>query len=170
MATTVKVALSPAATVTSAGCVFTTPTINGYKRYRPYTLAPDRILWGRDNKGAMVRAIAGVQELGSRIENRIGEPAANPYLYLASQMIAGLDGIKAGCEPPAPSDSPYDHDAPTLPSSLMEAVAALRQDKMFRDVLGQTFIDYITTIKEAEISRFMSEVTDWEQREYFEIF
>ena len=41
----------------AAACVFTTPTINGYKRYRPNSLAPDRAVWGRDNKGAMLRVI-----------------------------------------------------------------------------------------------------------------
>src|SRR6266849_9164180 len=38
-----------------ASTVFTTPTINGYKRYRSYSLAPDRAIWGRDNRGVMIR-------------------------------------------------------------------------------------------------------------------
>ena len=73
-----------------AASVFTTPTLNGYKRYKPFTLAPDRAVWSSDNRGAMVRAIGGVGDPGSRIENRIGEPAANPYLYIASQIASGL--------------------------------------------------------------------------------
>ena len=60
--------------------------------------------------------------------------------------------------------------AEPLPRSLMEAVAALRDSKLFRDAWGDTFIDYIATIKEAEIARFLSEVTDWEHREYFDVF
>jgi glutamine synthetase len=150
--------------------VFTTPTINGYKRYRPHTLAPDRAVLGRDNRGAMVRMIGGVGDPGTRVENRIGEPAANPYLYIASQIAAGLDGINRHLDPGAPSTTPYDADVPPLPASLMEAVTALRDDKLFADAFGQEFIDYIITIKEAEIARFLSEVTDWEQREYFDIF
>ena len=150
--------------------VFTTPTINGYKRLRPYTLAPDRAVWSSDNRGAMVRALGQPDDPASRVENRIGEPAANPYLYMASQIIAGLDGIEQGREPDAPSETPYDADTAALPRSLMEAVAALKQDTLFRDELGDQFIDYIIGLKEAEISRFLSEVTDWEHREYFELF
>ncbi len=154
----------------AASCVFTTPTINGYKRYRPHSLAPERALWAHDNRGAMVRALGGAGDPGSRIENRIGEPAANPYLYLASQIHSGLDGIERSLEPPPPDDSPYASDAPRLPGSLMEALAALRTSALFRSALGDEFVDYILTVKEAEVSRFLSEVTDWEQREYFEIF
>jgi glutamine synthetase len=62
-----------------ASCLFTTPTINGYKRYKSYSLAPDRAIWGRDHKGAMLRVVsAGVGDPGTRIENRVGEPANWP--------------------------------------------------------------------------------------------
>lgn len=52
----------------------------------------------------------------------------------------------------------------------VEAVAVPREDRLFAEAFGQPFIDYILTIKEAEIARFLSEVTDWEHREYFELF
>jgi len=154
----------------AACCVFTTPTINGYKRYKPYSLAPDRIVWGKDNRGAMIRAIGGFGDPGTRVENRVGEPAANPYLYFASQIHAGLDGIKSAVEPDPPCLSPYDMDAPLLPRSLMEAIAALRANNTIGKAFGHTFVEYITAIKEGEIARFLGEVTDWEQKEYFEIF
>lgn len=150
--------------------LFSTPTINGYKRYQPYSLAPDRALWGRDNRGAMLRVIGGAGDAGSRIENRIGEPAANPYLYLASQIYSGLDGIYNELEPSTPVDAAYDTDAPPLPRSLLEATFALKEDSYIREKFGDQFIDYILHIKEAEISRFLSTVTDWEHKEYFEIF
>lgn len=153
-----------------AACLFTTPTINGYKRYRPYTLAPDRVHWGRDNKAAMLRIIGGAGDAGTRIENRIAEPAANPYLYYASQIYSGLDGLRRGLEPPDPSDAPYETEAPPLPSNLIQAIELARRDGIFRESFGGDFVDYIATIKEAEIGRFMSEVTDWEHREYFELF
>lgn len=56
-----------------------------------------------------------------------------------------------------------------MPKSLRDAVAALKGDP-FRDKLGTEFVDYYTHIKNAEIDRFLSEVTDWEHREYFEMF
>jgi len=77
----------------SAAAAFSTPTLNGYKRYRPYSLAPDRAIWGHDNRGVMIRALAASGDPATRLENRVGEPAANPYLYMASQVLAGLDGL-----------------------------------------------------------------------------
>ncbi len=154
----------------AAASVFTTPTINGYKRYQPYSLAPDRAVWGRDNRGAMIRVLGGAGDAGTRLENRVGEPAANPYLYMAAQIIAGLEGIARKLEPATPADAPYDAEAPRLPASLIEALGALRGDKLYRAALGDTFVDYILTLKEAEIARFLSEVTDWEHREYFDTF
>jgi len=145
-------------------CALSTPTLNGYKRYRPYSLAPDRIIWGKENRGALMRVITG------RIENRAGEPAANPYLYFASQLYSGLDGLSKKLSPPPSADTPYEAKAERLPATLGEAVAALRADKVLCDGLGQTFVDYYCRIKEAEIARFNLEVSDWEHREYFELF
>ena len=57
-----------------------------------------------------------------------------------------------------------------MPKSLREAVFALRDDAFFRDAFGAGFVDYYVHIKNAEIERFQAEVSDWEQREYFEMF
>jgi glutamine synthetase len=153
-----------------ASAVFTTPTINGYKRYRSYSLAPDRAIWGRDNRGVMVRVIGGPNDAATRLENRIGEPAANPYLYMASQILSGLDGVDRGLDPGPSADTPYETQAALLPTTLREAVFALQDDPFFRDALGAEFVDYYVHIKNAEIERFQAEVSDWEQREYFEMF
>src|SRR5438552_17719029 len=89
-----------------AAAAFTTPTINGYKRYRGYSLAPDRVIWGHDNRGGMIRVIGGPGDPATRLENRIGEPAANPYLYMASQIFTGLDGMERMLEPGPSADTP----------------------------------------------------------------
>lgn len=155
----------------AAASPFLVPTINGYKRYGPMKLAPDRIVWGRDNKGAMLRVVGGKDDPGTRIENRAGEPAANPYLAMAAQIHAGLDGIANARVPPPASETPYiDEDTAELPRSLMDAVTALDHSSLYRTVLGADMIDWFLTIKRTEISRFLSETTDWDQREYFEIF
>ncbi|QQN64084.1 glutamine synthetase [Bradyrhizobium diazoefficiens] len=153
-----------------AATVFTTPTINGYKRYRSYSLAPDRAIWGRDNRGVMIRVLGGANDAATRLENRVGEPAANPYLYMASQILSGLDGVDRKLDPGASADTPYETKAPLLPKSLRDAVSALKDDPFFRDKLGAEFVDYYAHIKNAEIDRFLAEVTDWEHREYFEMF
>jgi glutamine synthetase len=153
-----------------ACAVFSTPTINGYKRYRSYSLAPDRAIWGRDNRGVMVRVLGGGDDPATRLENRIGEPAANPYLYMASQILAGLDGVDRKLDPGPSAATPYETQASLLPKTLGEAVLALKEDAFFRDALGGEFIDYYTHIKTSEIERFQADVSEWEQREYFEMF
>jgi glutamine synthetase len=153
-----------------AAAVFTTPTINGYKRYRSYSLAPDRAIWGRDNRGVMIRVLGSAGDAATRLENRIGEPAANPYLYMASQILSGLDGVDRGLDPGPSADTPYETKAALLPKSLGEAVDALKHDAFFREAFGAGFVDYYVHIKNAEIERFQAEVSDWEQREYFEMF
>jgi glutamine synthetase len=152
-----------------AAAVFTTPTINGYKRYRPYTLAPDRIVWGVDNKGAMVRAVGGPGDPATRLENRSGEPAANPYLYMASQVVSGLDGLDQEIDPGPPTEDPYRAAARPLPASLMEALDALESDDVFAAAFGAEVVDWILTLKRAEVARYLAEVSDWEQREYFSL-
>jgi glutamine synthetase len=159
-----------------AGAVFTTPTVNGYKRYRPYALAPDRAIWARDNRGVMLRVIGQPGDAATHLENRVGEPAANPYLYMASQIYAGLDGLARQLDPGPSADTPYEAQAAPLPKDLGEALAALRDDACFRDGFGAGFVDYYAHIKAAELERFRkeqgdaAEVTPWEQKEYLDLF
>ncbi|HZT26618.1 MAG TPA: glutamine synthetase family protein [Pseudolabrys sp.] len=159
-----------------AAAAFATPTVNGYKRYKPYSLAPDRAIWGEDNRGVMVRVLGQPGDASTHLENRVGEPAANPYLYIASQIYAGLDGIAGKRDPGPCADAPYETVAAPLPKSLGEAIAALRADECYRAGFGSGFVDYYAHIKEAELERFrkeqgeQSEVTPWEQREYLDLF
>lgn len=148
---------------------FAAPTINGYRRFRPYTLAPDRVSWARDNRAAMLRVLGGPGDPAARIENRIGEPAANPYLYMASQVVLGLDGIDQARDPGPSADTPYEMEAPALPRSLGEALDALSACAPLRAAFGG-FVDYFLRIKRAEIARFEQEVSEWEHREYFDLF
>src|SRR5580700_10323984 len=164
-----------------AAAAFSTPTINGYKRYRAYTLAPDRAIWARDNRGVMVRVLGQPGDPSTHLENRIGEPAANPYLYMASQIYAGLDGMAQGRDPGPSADTPYETEAPFLPKDLGEALAALRASDVMRQGFGDAFVDYYVHLKEAELARFQAEsggesgtttgdVTAWEHNEYFDLF
>jgi glutamine synthetase len=160
-----------------AAACFTTPTVNGYKRYRAYSLAPDRAIWARDNRGVMIRVMGQPGDAATHLENRIGEPAANPYLYIAAQIHAGLDGNARKLDPGPSADTPYEMQAPKLPKTLGEACAALRGDEALRGGLGSAFVDYYAHIKEAEFARFAKEndpaspdVTHWEQNEYLDLF
>ena len=137
----------------------------------PIRLAPNRVVWAYDNKGAMCRLVGGMGDPATHIENRSGEPAANPYLYMGTQIIAGLDGIENRIDPGEPVTDPYAQtEKPRMPSSLNEAVDALSASTMFREALGNEFIDHYVSVRRHEIGRFQSYVTDWEHREYFEAF
>jgi glutamine synthetase len=80
--------------------------LNGYERYRPFSLGPDRAIWARENHGVIVRVPGGPGDATTHLENRVGEPAANPYLYMASQVVCGLDGLKNGNDPGPSADTP----------------------------------------------------------------
>ena len=148
---------------------FCTPTLNGYERFRPNALAPQCVLWGRDNRGAMLRVIGQCRDGTTRIENRVGEPAANPYLYIASQIHAGLDGLRGQLRAPPATDAPYADTAEKLPTSLPEALQALRSDVVCCEAFGRDFINVFDRIKQAEINRQVQaeDPNEWQRREYF---
>lgn len=162
-------------------CLLSVPTVNGYRRLGPgFSLSPTRIGWSFEDRSAMIRVLGG--DSSTHIENRVGEPCANPYLAIASQLFAGLDGLIG--DPRTSGGAPLGDEsgaAPfeTLPQSLSEALEAFRSGQA-QDLLGKPLASCLTKIKESEVSRFEAwcaeeqppdgEVTDWEQREYFETF
>jgi glutamine synthetase len=159
--------------------VFATPTVNGYRRFKPNSLAPDRATWAYDHRGTMIRVLGGPGDAATRLENRVGEPAANPYLYIASQVAAGLAGIDAARDPGAPDDEPYAAERTRLPTSLADALTALENEPLFRRDFGDVFIDYYVKLKRNELGRYLravegtppgDEATEWEHNEYFDFF
>jgi glutamine synthetase len=149
-----------------------TPTVNGLGRFRPHALAPQHILWGHDNRGAMLRVIGGPGDRATRIENRLGEPAANPYLYMASQIYAGLSGIDARRVPPLATTNPYGEHQPdghTLPTRPADALQALLDDPVLHAGFSQGFLDYYGRIRASEQARHAAaeDTLEFERREYF---
>ena len=160
---------------------FGTPTVNGYRRFKPNSLAPDRASWAYDHRGAMIRVLGGAGDPATRLENRMGEPAANPYLFILSQIVTGLSGIEAKLKAPPATDEPYTAERPMLPKTLPEALDALEKEPLFRRALGDTFIDYFIKLKRTEAGRYQRSLEDssevagdepstWEQNEYFDFF
>jgi glutamine synthetase len=161
--------------------VFANPTINGYTRFQPYSFAPDRITWAVENRGALVRVQGGPGDPGTHLEDRLGEPAANPYLYLAADLAAGLDGVERELTPPPRIEAdPYAADAPMLPTSIDEALDALDTNTVYREQFGTEFVDYYLMMKRAESARHRAAVeaaddpdaasAAWQMREYFEFY
>jgi glutamine synthetase len=149
--------------------LFCTPTTNGFGRFRPNALAPQAVVWGRDNRGAMLRVVGEPGDPAMRIENRIGEPAANPYLYIASQIHAGLNGIARKLAAPPATEAPYAPAKTMLPTSLGEAIESLRADTKLCEAFGANFVDYYTRIKQSELDRFdaAEDKMEFHRREYF---
>jgi glutamine synthetase len=144
-------------------------TIPAFSRYQGSVMAPQAALWGRDNRGAMLRVVGEPGDAATRIENRLGEPMANPYLYIASQIFAGLDGLTRRLEPPPATDTPYGASPWMLPTSLAEALDALAGDEVMQQGLGRALARVIETVKQQELARHAtSEDRDgWLRREYF---
>ncbi|MEZ5649365.1 MAG: glutamine synthetase family protein [Burkholderiaceae bacterium] len=165
----------------ASGLPFATPTINGYRRFRVNSLAPDRATWNADHRGVMLRIQGGPGDPATRIENRVGEPAANPYLFIAAQIAAGLDGVSRRAQPGPPDDDPYQADRPMLPTRLADALAALEASPLYREAFGERYLTYFLRMKRAELARFEATlgetgvdpaagVTGWEMNEYFDAF
>ena len=147
-------------------CALANPTLDAYERFKPNALAPTRANWGVDSRSAMLRVIKAAE--ATRIENRIGSPLANPYLYLASQIHAGLDGIARKLQPP-PAD---ETGAAALPANLSEALEALQSNAALSNGFGDQILAWFAQIKCFEVSRYEAaqDKTDWIRREYLSRF
>lgn len=143
------------------------PTINSYKRFGPDTLAPWLIDWGLDNRSAMIR-IPPERGRASRMELRLGDASANPYLAIAGLLAAAYLGIRDKLAPPAKLEG-YGYDtskADKLPENLGAALDALEADADLAELLGPQFVETFLAYKRNELERFSHWVTDWEFREY----
>jgi glutamine synthetase len=143
------------------------PTVNSYKRFGPHTLAPWLVDWGLDNRSAMVR-VPPERGPGARMEVRLGDATANPYLAAAAVGAAAYLGVRDKLEPPAPLEG-YGYDptrADPLPQRLTDALDAFEADTALHDVLGPQFVASFLAYKRHEVERFERFVTDWEFREY----
>ena len=117
-------------------------------------MAPIQAIWARDNRGVMVRVMGQPGDAATHLENRVGEPLANPYLYMASQIHAGLDGVARKLAPGPSADAPYETgDGAAAEDILTEALDALEANACFRAGFGAAFVDYYVAIKRFEIAR-----------------
>ncbi|MGA2924748.1 MAG: glutamine synthetase family protein [Solirubrobacteraceae bacterium] len=149
---------------------FLNPTVNAYRRINAQELAPTRVCWGHDHRLALVR-VPTERGQSTRLELRLGDGTANPYLAYAAVLAAGLDGIRRRLQPPEPIAGmlyelpEHDQGAP-LPATLDAALAALSDDPVIIEGVGKVLVDTFAAIKAAELERFRRWVTDWEFAEY----
>jgi glutamine synthetase len=144
------------------------PTVNAYKRVKGYTFAPMNVSWSIDNRTVGIRALVGLGA-GNRLEWRHGAADANPYLAIAANLAAGLDGIRQRREPPemVKGDAYRRDDLPVFPQTLDHALDALGGSELARTFLGD-FLDVFIALGRHEVGLWRSAVTDWERDRYFE--
>jgi glutamine synthetase len=160
---------------------FTNPTVNSYHRLVPGYEAPVNLVYSARNRSACVRIpITGNSPKAKRIEFRVPDPSANPYLAFAAQLMAGLDGIRNRIEPPEPVDKdlyelpPEEHaNIAQVPGSLPAVLDALEADHeyllagdVFTEDLIETWIDY-KRVNEVDPIRFRPHPHEFEM--YFDI-
>lgn len=147
------------------------PTPNCYRRLKPHTFAPSNISWGIEDRTAMVR-VKATRDEGTHLEMRAASGLSNPYLSAAATLAAGLLGIEHSysLQPMVAGPSEDSPDLPKLPRTLESALESLVMDTSMRSLLGEEFVHLFTTVKQFELARFWEHVTDWEQREYMEVY
>lgn len=157
----------------------TNPSVNAFKRLGPDTLAPYRANWGYDNRSCMVR-VPPERGQGTRLEVRVGDGAANPYLVTAGILAAALDGIvnNLSCPEDAVGMAYDNQGAPILPETFSQALDALDSDDTLRTQLSQELVNVFMMLKRDEVARYEAsvedpttrDVTQWEITEYFEAY
>src|SRR5579875_1294375 len=151
-----------------AVCALANPSVNSYRRLRPYTFAPSNISWGLENRMTLLR-VPHARGQAAHLENRLPGADNNPYLMAAAIYAAGLDGIRNRIEPEhfiQGEDAYARTDLPGLPTALEEALIALQGDEALVELLGKDFVNSYSLLKGNEVRRFNDHVTDWEVQEY----
>jgi glutamine synthetase len=155
-------------------CAVTNPLVNSFKRLVPGYEAPVNVAWSMRNRSPMIR-IPDRRGTGTRVEVRLPDPSANPYLALAVQLAAGLDGIENKLQPPEPVNKNIfeltyrekrHHRIDDLPRDLHEALDELEKDQVILSALGEHIAGRYLEAKRAEWQEYITQVSEWETRRY----
>ena len=155
-------------------CAITNPLVNSYKRLVPGYEAPVNVAWSMRNRTPMIR-IPDRRGLGTRCELRIPDPAANPYLALAVQLAAGLDGVEKKTDAREPVNTniwEMSHrekrrlKIDDLPHNLEEACNELERDQVMKDALGEHITTNFLAAKRLEWQEYITQVSQWELDNY----
>lgn len=155
-------------------CAVTNPLVNSYKRLVGGFEAPVNVTWSTQNVSPLIRVPAARGE-STRCENRMPDPAANPYLALLVQLAAGLDGIHEKTDPGEPVNKNIarmsyrerrKYRIDDLPRDLHEALDHLERDRVVRDALGEHIYERYVDAKREEWEEYIGRVSPWEVERY----
>ncbi|RAN77700.1 type I glutamate--ammonia ligase [Bacillus sp. SRB_331] len=154
------------------------PTVNSYKRLVPGYEAPCYVAWSAQNRSPLVR-IPASRGISTRVEVRSVDPAANPYLVMATLLAAGLDGIKNKLTPPAAVDRNIyvmtkeereEAGIVDLPATLAQALVTLQSNEIVCGALGDHLLEHFIEAKEIEWDIFRTQVHQWERDQYMSLY
>jgi len=155
-------------------CAITNPLVNSYKRLVPGYEAPVNVAWSMRNRSPLVR-IPDRRGTGTRCELRMPDPSANPYLALAVQLAAGLDGVERKLTPPDPVNKNIfemshrerrRYRIDELPRDLHEALECLEKDGVIKAALGDHIFERFVEAKREEWEDYIGTVSEWEIERY----
>jgi glutamine synthetase len=155
-------------------CAITNPLVNSYKRLVPGYEAPVNVAWSMRNRSPLIR-IPDRRGTGTRCELRMPDPSANPYLALAVQLAAGLDGVQRKLTPPDPVNKNIfemshrerrKYRIDELPRDLHEALECLEKDTVIREALGDHIYERFLEAKREEWQDYIGKVSEWELQRY----
>jgi glutamine synthetase len=155
-------------------CAVTNPLVNSYKRFVTGFEAPVNVSWSTENVSPLIR-VPAQRDDATRCENRLPDPSANPYLALAVQLAAGLDGIRSRIDPGEPVNKNISrmsyrerrrYRIDELPRDLHEALDYLEKDDVIRAALGDHIYERFVEAKREEYQEYVGRVSHWEIERY----
>jgi glutamine synthetase len=155
-------------------CAITNPLVNSYKRLVPGYEAPVNVAWSMKNRSPLIR-VPERRGVGTRVELRMPDPAANPYLALAVMLAAGLDGLETSADWREPvNENIWEMSfrerrrlrIDDLPHDLNEALDELEKDDVIRAALGEHVTRQFVEAKRQEWREYITQVSPWELESY----
>jgi glutamine synthetase len=155
-------------------CAVTNPLVNSYKRLVPGYEAPVNVAWSMRNRSPLIR-VPDRRGIGTRVEHRMPDPSANPYLALAVMLAAGLDGIATQADWREPVSADVREMSfrerrrlriDDLPYDLNEALDELERNDVMKEALGEQILSHFLAAKREEWRDYITQVTQWELERY----
>ena len=172
--------LKHGAAITAVAC----STVNSYNGLVPkvggfeggtYTWAPTHMVYGTNNRSAMLR----LPQSRFAIENRAADMCMNPYISLGMMLAASVDGLVNKLDPgPSLDEDLYTMDEAEkqrrtltpLPRNLLEATEHLGNSELAKNVMGESMLRSFLAYKIDEWERYHQTTTDWELKEYLRLY
>jgi glutamine synthetase len=104
-----------------------------------------------------------------RIEFRLADGAANPYLLMAGILAAGMHGVDKKLDPGKRLDIDMYSEghkvrgAKKLPLNLLDALRSFSRDKVLQKSLGEEFSNAYVKLRTSEWNSYSQHLSQWER-------